>query len=106
MFTIPMTQYELCMLKEREKLPRPPAEVAFSCNAYTEVWPDAITGWHKEHEKDYCQGEIPVLDDIVAMMLVVRPEGGRSSSTRKVFIIGRTTPAKNASFDLHIADAL
>ena len=77
MFKMPMTRRTLDKLKTLERLERPPAVVAFSCNAYRQVWPEETTQWHREDQRSYCQGKLQVLDEIVAMMLEVRPNGGR-----------------------------
>ncbi len=57
--------------------PRADWPATFSCNQYGQVWPFGSYGHTPEGERLYLQRQISKLDEIVAIVLAERPEGGR-----------------------------
>jgi hypothetical protein len=49
----------------------------FSCNRHHHVWPFATWSCTPVALRKHLQGAIPLLDEVVGVVLSVRPEGGR-----------------------------
>lgn len=48
----------------------------FSCSPSSDVWPEKTKGHHHRSARRSVLGELPALDRLVALYLVVHPEGG------------------------------
>ena len=49
----------------------------FSCTMYKRVWPQNAWGYTDETRRVYLEGQFPLLDQIVGIVLHERREGGR-----------------------------
>ena len=57
-----------------------PWPAVFSCTkkyGVNKVWPAIGRGWSREENRSYVEGDFPLLDQIVAIILIEREEGGR-----------------------------
>ena len=75
MYTIALTQNEFEDFRDVQIRPRADWPATFSCNVWREVWPFNSYGYTRE--RIYLEGQIPRLDEIVRIVLNVRPEEGQ-----------------------------
>ena len=72
-----MTRRQFDYLKDSQIKPRYGWPATFSCNGRHQVWPYTTDGYTPESERDYMEGRLALLDEIVEDVLYVQPSGGR-----------------------------
>ena len=73
--TLSMEEFE--EFRDVQIRPRADWPATFSCNYWGAVWPYNAKGYTHESLRGYLQGQIERLDEIVKLVLEVRPSGGR-----------------------------
>ena len=72
-----MTRREFRYLKENQIRPRHGWPATFSCNGAGRVWPYTTDGYTPENAREYMEGRLALLDEVVRDVLHVQPRGGR-----------------------------
>ena len=74
---IRLTPEEFIEFRDVQIRPRADWPATFSRNYMGDVWPWSPYSPTREQDRRYLQGQIPLLDEVVAIVLRKRSEGGR-----------------------------